>query len=446
MRGRGAASLVSVVALVAALTAQSGGASRFPLRVSANHRHLEDATGRPFLVVGDAAWSLIAQLDTETTTSYLDDRARRGFTALIVNLIEHKFATHAPANHADVSPFLESGHFRKPNPAYFESAHRVVAEAGTRGVSVWLCPAYLGWQGGDEGFFKEVKKAGPEALYAYGKFVGERFRDLSNIVWMVGGDYALAPQDRWAAEQLVWGLRDGGAEQLVTAHGGQTSAVETYGDTRWLSIDTVYSYKPDLRPDLLLARRGRPARPFVLIETIYESEHDATPDQIRRQAWQAMLSGAAGQFFGNNPIWHFDGPTLFPAPDTWSDALDNPGSRDMTRLGSFLREHRWADLEPTQDPVATMAGNTPGVPAPVSAATSDNALTIVYVPSLGTVPHAVVVDPKRLARVSSAMWFNPAKDGALVDTNFHRHPNGTLWTPGDNGTNAGDWVLVLQAK
>ena len=217
-------------------------------------------------------------------------------------------------------------------------AHRVVAEAGTRGLSVWLCPAYLDGRAATKGSSRR-SEAGPEALYAYGKFVGERFRDLSNIVWMVGGDYALAPQDRWAAEQLVWGLRDGGAEQLVTAHGGQTSATETYGDTRWLSIDTVYSYKPDLRPELLLARRERPARPFVLIETIYESEHDATPDQIRRQAWQAMLSGAAGQFFGNNPIWHFDGPSRIRSPVT-----SRRSTRWLARHGAACRLLRRAEL------------------------------------------------------------------------------------------------------
>ncbi len=187
MRARAAAS-VSIVALVAVLTAQSGGASRFPLHLSANHRHLDDATGTPFLVVGDSAWSLIAQLDADATSSYLEDRARRGFTALIVNLIEHKFATHAPANQAGVSPFLEPGHFRKPNPAYFESAHRVVAEAGTRGLSVWLCPAYLGWQGGDEGFFKRDQEGRPRSPLRLRQVRRRALPGFSNIVWMVGGD------------------------------------------------------------------------------------------------------------------------------------------------------------------------------------------------------------------------------------------------------------------
>jgi hypothetical protein len=432
MRARGAAPFVVVVALVAALAAHSAAPSRFPLRVSADHRHLDDASGKPFLVVGDAAWSLVAQLDDSALSVYLDDRARRGFSALIVSLIEHKFATHAPANHAGVAPFLEPGNLRKPNPAYFESAHRAVAEAGARGLSVWLCPAYLGWQGGDEGFFKEIKKAGPDALYAYGRFVGERFRDLSNIVWMVGGDYALAPQDRWAADQLVWGLRDGGAEQLVTAHGGQTSAVETYGNTRWLSIDTVYSYKPDLRPDLLRARLGRPARPFVLIETIYESEHGATPDQIRRQAWQAMLSGAAGQFFGNNPIWHFDGPTLFPFTGHWKQALDSTGSRDVARLAAFFISRDWSALEPRPNAGAaiTMA-NAPGGP------------TVIYIAGNGTATQQDVSLPIP-ALAASAKWFNPAHDEPMRPIESVGATGGGthLRTPGDNGTGANDWVIV----
>lgn len=31
--------------------------STFPVRVSANNRYLEDASGKPFLLQGDTAWS-----------------------------------------------------------------------------------------------------------------------------------------------------------------------------------------------------------------------------------------------------------------------------------------------------------------------------------------------------------------------------------------------------
>jgi hypothetical protein len=430
------APLAAALALLAVVPPADEG--RFPLRVSQNHRHLEDASGRPFLVVGDAAWSLIAQLDAADAGRYLDDRAARGFTALIVNLIEHKFATHAPANLAGEQPFEHPGDFTHPRAAYFDAAHGVVEEAGRRGLSVWLCPAYLGWDGGDEGFYKDIAAAGPSALHAYGRFVGDRFKDLPNLVWMPGGDYALAPKQRWVVETLVSGLREGGATQIMSAHGGQTSAVATYGDQPWLDVETVYSYKPDLMPQLLDAYGATPARPFVLIESTYEGEHDVTAAQVRRQAWASMLAGAAGQFFGNNPIWHFDGPTLFPFTGTWQDNLDRPGSRDMSRLAAFFRASRWEALQPVAGKeLAPGSGHLPAV----SAARTDTGGLIVYVPSDGTTHGRELLIPQSVW--AGARWVNPAADEAprpvLAAGSSARGVR--VATPGDNGTGAGDWVL-----
>jgi hypothetical protein len=422
-------------------------AVRFPLRVAADARHLEDQAGRPFLVVGDTAWSLVAQLSQADIERYVDDRMRRGFNAIIVNLIEHKFASRAPANREGVAPFLASGDFARPNPAYFDAAHRAIALAGQRGLSVWLCPAYLGWDGGDEGFFKEMAKAGPDAVRLYGEFVGRRFRDLSNIVWMLGGDYALPPSERWVVEQMVRGLRDGGARQLMTAHGGQTSGVDTFGDQEWLAIETVYSYVDDLRPLLLHAYQRRPLRPFVLIVSTYEGVHDARPARIRRQAWAAMLSGAAGQFFGNNPMWHFDGPTLFPHAGDWRQALDSTGSRDMSRLGRFFSARRWWDLVPERDGGLVTVGS-PGGAVASAARTADGALAVIYVAAIGAGSAELTLNLHDLGAGVTAQWFNPARDERPRD---ERGISGgrdgqKIVTPGDNGTGANDWVLILETR
>ena len=413
----------------------------FPLRVSADHRHLEDQAGRPFMVVGDTAWSLVAQLSADDIERYLDDRARRGFNAVIVNLIEHKFASRAPANRHGDAPFLSPGDFGRPNPAYFDFAHRAIEYAAKRGVSVWLCPAYLGWGGGDEGFFKEIDEAGPDALRSYGEFVGKRFRDLPNIVWMPGGDYALPPSERWAAGQLVRGLRDGGSRQPMTAHGGQTSGVETFGDQEWLAVDTVYSYADDLRPPLLAAYQRQPRRPFVLIESTYEGEHDARPERIRRQAWAAMLNGAAGQFFGNNPMWHFDGPTLFPYAGDWRQALDSVGSRDMNRLGVFFSSRTWWGLVPARDDLT-------GAPGASAARSADGRLAVVYVPASGEARTELTVNLHALPPTLTAHWFNPARDEPpRQERSITTNRDGQrLQTPGHNGMGANDWVLVLEAR
>jgi Protein of unknown function (DUF4038) len=416
----------------------------FPLQVSADGRRLADRSGRPFLVVGDTAWSLVGQLGEDDAARYLDDRSRRGFTAIIVNLIEHKFATNAPADRRGLQPFRLPGDFAHPHAAYFDAAHRVIEEAGRRGIAVWLCPAYLGWNGGDEGFFKEIVQAGPAALRQYGRFVGARFKDRHNIVWMLGGDYALSPAERWVADELAAGLMEGDARQIITAHGGQTTGVTTYGHRPWLAVETVYSYKPDLGPELLAAYRARPVRPFVLIESTYEGEHDVAPAQIRRQAWTAMLSGAAGQFFGNNPIWHFDGPTLFPFSGDWRQALDSRGSQDMARLAAFFPARAWHELAPRPDLVVSSTVDGGGR---ASAAAAPDGSFVVYVPADGT------ARPARLTLTvpsfpATARWFNPARDEperpAVVTE--ARGSRVSLRTPGDNGTGANDWVLTHAAK
>jgi hypothetical protein len=417
----------------------------FPLRVSENHRALEDASGTPFRVTGDSAWSLIAQLGPVDVSSYLDDRAARGFNAIIVNLIEHTFASNAPADHGGVQPFQPSGSFRNPNTIYFTNAHRVVEEAERRGIAVWLCPAYLGWAGGDEGFFTEISAAGPAALREYGRFVGRRFKDLPNVVWMLGGDFAFPPTLRWLGDELAAGLREGGARQLMSAHGGQTTAVDTFGDRPWLAVDTVYSYAADPWPALLAAYGRTPTRPIVLIESVYEGEHDARPEQIRRQAWTAILSGAAGQFFGNNPVWHFDGPTLFPFTGTWREALDSDGARDITRLGSLLRARLSSALEPDRDGRLV---TIPNDPRPIAAAwTVRRDVALAYFPAGSRSGSNVLVNLRGFPKPMTAHWIDPGSDAPPRDGGILKPgADGQRVTmPGDRDPTM-DWVLMLERR
>ncbi|GAB4108257.1 MAG: DUF4038 domain-containing protein [Acidobacteriota bacterium] len=425
-------------------------AEDFPLRISQDRRYLETAEGRPFLVVGDTAWSLIAQLREEEVVEYLDDRRARGFNAIIVNLIEHKFAERAPAKLDGEPPFLADGDFSRPNPRYFSYAHWVVEAAHLRGISVWLCPAYLGWDGGDEGFFREVKAAGPRVLRAYGRYVGERFRDLPNVVWMAGGDYALPESERWTGHELAAGIREGGASQLMTAHGGQTSAVATFGDASWLDIETVYSYRPDLWKEFRAAYRQVPVRPFVLIESTYEGEHGAPPERIRRQAWWGLLNGACGQFFGNNPIWYFDGPGFvhMRSAPSWREALGLAGSRDTSRLGRFFATLPWHELVPDLDGRLVVGGAGDDSAKAVAAHTADWRLAVVYIPADGSSRRELTLDLSRFEGGVAGRWFNPAAEGgeapAVGSLSAGRMQK--LLTPGDNGTGASDWVLVLESR
>src|SRR6185369_14772270 len=68
-------------------------------------RYLVDRYGHPAFLQADAAWSLFAQLNTADATQYLKARRAAGFNAVLVNLIEHKFASDAPRNAYGQAPF-----------------------------------------------------------------------------------------------------------------------------------------------------------------------------------------------------------------------------------------------------------------------------------------------------------------------------------------------------
>src|SRR5205814_2580682 len=96
--------LFSVLLLVLLCAAVLDATDRYPVRVGPDHRHLVDQSGTPFLVEGDAPWSLIAGLTNEDAEKYLETRRHQGFNSIIVNLIEHKF--HGPVNRYGEGPFL----------------------------------------------------------------------------------------------------------------------------------------------------------------------------------------------------------------------------------------------------------------------------------------------------------------------------------------------------
>src|SRR5262245_54503296 len=111
-----------LAAVVLAGPVAGASAAELPLKTSANGRYLVDQKETPFLVVGDTAWSLIVQLSEAEIDRYLEDRAKKGFNSVIVNLIEHRFCTDPPRTRAGLAPFQTAGDFSTPDPDYFAFA------------------------------------------------------------------------------------------------------------------------------------------------------------------------------------------------------------------------------------------------------------------------------------------------------------------------------------
>lgn len=427
MRGLLVAAILTLL-LFASRTAYAD--NPFPIHVSKSQKFFEDANGKPVLLQGDSAWSLIAELNREDTELYLTDRKKRGFNALLVNLIEHQFSSRPPANFYGDKPFLGAA-FGELNPAYFDHAEWVVRRAKALGLAVFLTPAYLGVNGSDQGWFKEAEAAGPDQMRSYGAAIARRFAGYDNIIWVLGGDFD-AP-DRELVIQLANGLKLAGSKALVSVHSGRdTNTFDLWGDQTWLSFDTVYTY--DDVHAAILERSENPSMPVILLESSYEFERETTAQRIRRNAYGAVLAGAAGQFYGNNPIWHFTGPGVFPADRTWKEALDSPGSWSMTILGRLFDRLPWWQLQPDRE--NRIAADT----STYAAAKQDMSLIILY-------GNADGFDLNRDAVNAgfSASWFDPASGRFFKAEAPKISEDHASYTPPPNRDMGiqSDWILLL---
>jgi len=420
----------------------------FPLNVSADGKHLIDQDGVPFLIQGDAAWSLIASPTESGARQYLENRRLKGFNAVLVNLLEHKFTAHAPADAAGDQPFTAAGDFSTPNEAYFRHVDRILEEADAKGILVMLAPAYLGFEGGDEGWYQEMVANGETSLRDYGRYLGARYKDRPNILWVNGGDYR--PSSNALVNAVALGILDEDPNHLHTGHCDRGhSAADCFGSEPWLTVDS--SYTSYVTYDQVSREAAHvPARPSFLLEAIYENEGEATPVLIRSQAYRALLAGAQGQTFGNDPIWSFDGPSLYPPPYSWQTAMDAQGSRDMARLGALLRDRAWAELVPDRDHAvvtsgygtyATDASRTDDDYATTSR-TADGTLSLTYLPTRRT----VTVDLTRFSGQVTAKWYDPTNgDYATISGSPFEAVGSRQFTPTrDNSAGDGDWVLVLE--
>ena len=408
----------------------------YPLVAIQGNRYLADKNGQPFFWSGDAAWSLIAQLNSRDAGLYLENRKEKGFTVIMVSLIEHKFCSNPPANYSGELPFTGKA-FTSPNEKYFAHADSVIESAYRQNIVVLLAPLYLGYDCRDEGWCAEVRNASVSDLYSWGKYVGERYRKFSNIIWLIGGDTDPSPvKDKVLA--MVKGIREKDTIHLFSAHNQpETMAVDAWSDEPWLSVNNVYSYDSAVYINYKIAYARKPVLPYFQIESAYENEHNSTPQELRSYAYWAVLSGAMGHVFGNCPVWHFGAAPTWCNTNDWKNEMNNYGSVSMDFLQRLFRSRSWHSLIPDFDNCIITSGYGKwGTKDHVSVAlTSDANTLIAYLPSR----RSIMVDMSKIhGSEARCWWYNPS-DGRATEIGIYSTSGKATFTPGSDG----DWVLVI---
>jgi hypothetical protein len=425
------------------------------MALSPDKTHLINTfTNKPVFITGDAAWSLIAQLSDQDVETYLADRARRGFNAIIVNLPEHMYANHAPANFFGDAPFTGNT-FSTPNEPYFAHADHVISRAAAHGITVFLFPAYLGHGSHDcnaqnEGWGTDMERASDPVMHAWGVYVGNRYKSFPNIVYVIGCDAdprTCSPPLVGKLNAVAAGIKSVDSVHLMTADNASLqSSLDVFSGYPWLNISYLYGASDVAK---LNAEYSRPDfLPFLQGEDEYEGEHSSTsitPLLLRTRQYWSVLSGAyLGSFFGNNPIWCFSETNPASAvpcrkDTTWKAQLDSPGSVGQSIFGKLFRSREHWLLAPDIHHTVVTAGYGSGATLTTTARTRDGQTIISDIPNGSSTTLKVDMSKiKSSGNTAKCWWFNPRDGSAKLIGTFPNSGSRDFTAP-----DANDWLLVI---
>lgn len=405
-------------------------AATFPLKVSPGGHHLVDAKDEPFLFHAETGWTLVTRLTPAETEFYLETRRKQGFTAILIHAVDMLNLK----TKAGEAPFLQDRNPNTPNEKYFLHLDWVLKTAREKGLFVLLSPLWMGYQG--ENWFNVYTV---ENATNFGRFLGERYRNQDNLMWLLGGD--CDPGSKIEAVRAMGNaIKKAAPGHLQGYHAGPGSgSARFFHSDAWNTVSMAYTYgevNGAVRSDYGLI----PAKPTLLVESGYEGMSNdgrgGTPHRMRRQAYGAMLSGAAGHAFGSKVIWDFT--------SEWKAWLDKPGVLQMIHIKTLLMARKWQNLIPDSGHSLLTSGFEGNGFLAGSALAKDGTFALIYSPW----KHTLKVDMGKFKGTVKAQWFDPtngvytaAAQGDLPNTGSR-----DFTMPGNNSAGDEDYLLVLETQ
>jgi hypothetical protein len=426
----------------------------YPLKVSSNNRYLVDQNNVPFMIVGDSPHSLIGNMSKADAEFYMANRERFGINTLWVELLcNNKTACNSDGTTFDgISPFTVSSDISTPNPAYFQRVEDMLKIAAAHGIMILLDAVET------DGWLTTFKLNGPEKAAAFGRYLGNRYKDFPNLIWMYGNDFQTwtNPADDAVVLAVARGIRSTDRNHINTTELNYLTS-GSLDDVLWepiIQLDGAYTYYPTYAQVLKEYNRGN-FKPVFMEEANYEFEHNTktdggSPSNLRRQEYWTMLSGATGQLYGSAYTWKLPSTWL----SSWRSKLDTPGVAQLSYMKKLFATRKWYDLVPDQTHTLVIDGY--GTPAPfgtgsittdsyaTAARTTDGALAIAYMPTIRTIK----VDMSKLAETTVARWYDPTT-GEFITVSGSPLSNAGIreFKPaGNNHDGDEDWVLILEAN
>lgn len=428
--------------------------SQASLQVSANQRYLVKSDGTPFFWLGDTAWELFHRLNREEATDYLKNRADKKFNVIQAVALAELDGLNTPNAYGE-RPLVNNDP-TTPNEAYFGHVDFIIDKAASLGLYIGLLPTW-----GDKVFPDRWGKGpvifNPENAKIYGKWLGTRYRNRSNIIWILGGDRNPRNEEDLAIwRAMAAGISEGvgGAEKALMTFHPQPNDLQDGGSSKWFHQDawldfnmfqTGHCRENNVWDRIQVAYQKKPIKPVLDGETIYEDHPvcfnardlgTSSAYDVRKHAYLDVFAGACGHTYGCHDIWQMydqgrepiNGPHL-----SWKEAMDLPGAGQMQYLRILMESRPILDRIPDQ----TLLSNARGDHDRIQATRGKDYLMVYSSQGKSFTLNLAKISGKTL----KVTWYNPrngeSKAGETIPNVGQKN-----FTPPSQGYGQ-DWVLIL---
>lgn len=450
--------LLSLLLLCGGAGAQHWEHGRIVVAPGGHDLQYEDGT--PFFWLGDTGWELFHRLTRDEIVQYLDNREAKGFNVIQAVILAEYDGLRTPNQYGDL-PLLNNNP-ETPNENYFRLVDWTVQQALKRNMSLGLLPTWgdkvtLLWGKGPV-IFNE------QNAYTYGKWLGQRYQDYDNIIWILGGDrppVADSVDYRPVWRAMATGILEGtDGKALISYHinGGEHSTSYYLHQEPWLQINMMQSghgsgHDVPVWQWIERDRKLLPAKPTMDSEPNYE-DHPVNPwpqwdpangyfrdYDVRKQLYRSVFAGGCGVTYGHHALWQFWSPReekINHADRYWTEALDRPGAYQAGYLRKLIESRPFLDRVP--DTMLLVEGQGEKGEHAVGFHAADSSYAMLYLP----VGRKISVDISCLKGSSVvAWWFDPRKKIAYQAL-FRRDANTIAATPPSTGI-SNDWVFVIDS-
>lgn len=427
------------------------------LQISPNGYYLQYTDGTPFFWLGDTGWELFHRLKLQEIERYLENRRQKGFNVIQAVILAEFDGLRKPNQYGEV-PFKNLDP-DQPNEKYFSLVDTVVRIAQKKNLYMGLLPTW-----GDK--VLKMWGVGPVVFdslkaYRYGKWLGKRYENEPNIIWILGGD---RPPYLDSINTLpVWrGMAKGILEStdnkaFITYHisgGGSTS--KYLHNESWLHMNMMQSGHGSGRDVTVWEwiakdRNLFPAKPTLDSEPNYE-DHPVNPwpkwdsasgyfrdYDVRKQTYRSVFAGGAGVTYGHHAVWQFWNPReekINHADRYWTEAIDRPGAFQVGFLKNLIESRPSLNRIPDQSLLAGGQGEKGDYITAFR--DKDSTYAMIYLPRGKNIP----INTSFIRSDSLIVWWFNTKTGEVKRIGPKQRAGVMSFTPPTLGV-GNDWVLVL---